>query len=68
MTLTHKLQKLVERVRAGKPAIVKITGIPYRFCHVTWGGTSPRVCLEAPDGTRQTASAAEWKRIGADLP
>lgn len=67
-TLTYKLETLAAKVKAGKPAIVKITGIPYQFLAVVWGGTSPRVCLRAPDGATQWATAAEWKRIGAALP
>lgn len=66
-SLTYKLEKLKARKEAGKRAVVKITGIPYEFLSVMWGGASPRVWLRAPDGTQSNATAAEWRKIGADL-
>jgi hypothetical protein len=66
-SLTHKLQKLHDRVLAGKRAVIKITGIPYDFLSVRWGGISPYITLRAPDGTVSGATAAAWRKIGAEI-
>lgn len=68
MTLTHKLQKLALAALQGKRSVVKVNGIPYRFIAVYWGGASPTVRLELPDGSGAfTKTAAEWRRFGAAL-
>jgi hypothetical protein len=66
-SLTHKLLKLTEKRTAGKRAIVKIHGIPHEFVSVMWGGSSPHVTLRMPDGTLSSKTAADWKRLGAEL-
>lgn len=66
-TLTRKLEKLRDRKQGGKRAIVKVLGVPYAFDWVMFGGTSPSVALIGPDGERAVHTAAEWRRLGADL-
>jgi hypothetical protein len=63
----YKLERLLNKRIAGKKAVVKLHGIPHEFVSVMWGGTSPHVTLRLPDGTLSSKSAAEWKRLGADL-
>lgn len=67
MSLTTRLLKLADKRAAGKKAIVKVGGLPYEFVAALFGGTSPRITLTAPWGGSFTHSAAEWKRLGADL-
>ncbi len=66
-SLTHKLLKLEAKVKAGKKAIVKVADVPCEFRSIMWGGTSPRVYLQLPDGSGAWRSAAEWRKLGADF-
>lgn len=61
----YKLEKLIAKKAAGKPANVKIGDKVYTFGSVVWGGTSPRVYLTAPDGIGQWLTAKEWTLVGA---
>ena len=61
----YKLEKLEEKRRAGKRAIVKVGGVAYEFVMVRWGGTSPIVVLCLPGGSQIAHTAAEWKKLGA---
>jgi hypothetical protein len=66
----HRIEKLAAKRAAGKRAIVKVSGAPYAFVLVRWGGASPTICLMPPEGLGDRPichTAAEWKKLGAKL-
>ncbi len=66
-TQQRTLEVLRQRVAAGERPAVLVGPVTYAFSGVVFGGPSPSVILEAPDGTRVSKTAAAWTRDGAEL-